>query len=1242
MFHAPPSHHPTRAAADRQSRCDCLDARTCLGLCTGLLILCLGLPAGAMPPGPPAVEDMHVHGRIDRGCVSPDIDAPRPRDKAVAVRGTNKLVVLLADFPNRAGTKTVNDFSTLLFTGAGNTMKKYFEEVSYNQFSVTGDVYGWYRVPQNDSYYINGYGGELVYPQNSQGFVRQAILKADAAVDFSQYDNDGDGNVDVVYVVFAGHGASWDNEYKTEFWPHHWNLSSGMGPGAMLVDGVYVDEYIICHELEFGNTSTAIAGIGVFCHEYGHALGLPDLYDTVWGDYEDTYGWNWGLGVYDLMAYGSWGANWSTPSRPTHLSAWSKMELGWLTPTDVTQTLNNEQIQQIETNQDAYRLWTYGRPTTQYFLVENRRQTGFDADLPSCGLLIYHVDLSVKTTDFTNTGGTNWAYNNLQWDETHKFIDLECANQTGNDHTTNADILDSANDPNGSAQIFFNSGTHTTFDPNSKPSSKSYGGADSKVSVTSISACGATMTATLTVGQPPAPDVKLWIKDCPADTGIEPSSNLCPEWWTSDDIWIDNNDNGVEDRPVENANNHLYARVRNKGTTAATNVQVKFYYRNNSTGLEFPGTAPNVATLIGTRDIALLPAGSTRTVWLNWIIPPPPANGHYCIGVTASCAESNPTSMGPANTRNLGCVNLIVLYARTGGKADGRGCEGGVGPVVANFDMENPTSLTKLCRLITATTLPTGWLIEFEDMITHEIWMPPTPHIVPLAPHTLLPIQMRVQPMGVTHGQEARVTVTQYDNSYYPNPEGIMGGMTYPIRVDCYAPQLISDLVATTVMEQDTTIPDPVPGQWPAVRLDFSPVTLDLSGGAERIACYNVYRATTPDFVPSLANRVGRITGDANPTVARWQYFDRGVDVGPWYARRTEYYYLLGAVDEAGYESGYSNVAGTGHVVNNGVLSATLHEFGGCGQRLPYEATIPADITWLPVSAAPQVFTWEGNLRYNEGSGIANHLLSPTAGVWDVYEAAHYVSGTVLSHFGNAWFDVQTRHQLNGAQLITTLTITNVRTTAQSAVRLAWMVDGDLVPPTGDPHTPCCPAQPWVGHGFGRWFAADGGGLQANRNTCAGIVPPNMSLTHTARLDTTGLPPAWTVSNPSGFSGTTCDLTAAQYAERRWLATAVFDNTAGCVGFDQDLALVSAFDVAVWPAGVTHTFTYALTLRHPGDANANGLIDAEDLTALGTNNWMTGPDNSGVVLDGATFDFDCDGDIDVADAQALQLVCTGD
>ena len=150
--------------------------------------------------------------------------------------------------------------------------------------------------------------------------------------------------------------------------------------------------------------------MGVFAHEFGHALGLPDLYDTT--------GVSEGVGEWSLMGSGSWLGISKDGDRPAHLDSWSKSVLGWVSPTQVS-TSSVSQIKRVENNSVVYQLldnpngvtdWTRtGTGKGEYFLVENREKTGFDAALPGEGLLIWHIDESI---------GNNTNY-------LHKLVDLE-------------------------------------------------------------------------------------------------------------------------------------------------------------------------------------------------------------------------------------------------------------------------------------------------------------------------------------------------------------------------------------------------------------------------------------------------------------------------------------------------------------------------------------------------------------------------------------------------------------------------------------------------------------------------------------------------------------------------------------------------------------------------------------------------------------------------------------------------
>ena len=283
-------------------------------------------------------------------------------------------------------------------------------------------------------------------------------------------------------------------------------------------------------------------------------------------------------------------------------------------------------------------------------------------------------------------------------------------------------------------------------------------------------------------------------------------------------------------------------------------------------------------------------------------------------------------------------------------------------------------------------------------------------------------------------------------------------------------------------------------------------------------------------------------------------------------------------------------------ILDNGVIRATFTDYGTSGDRLPHPS-VGADIAWLPASAASQIFSWEGNLRYDDGTGAANHLLA-NANEFTVIAPLHRQDGGVGSVSQNGEFEVVATHSLDGATLTTQLDITNISGTDRADVNFAWLLDADLVPPDDDPAQPCCSSYPWLGFGTGEWSGATGAGMQNNRNSCAGIVPANVVAVHTARMDGTGVPDEWTVSNPFGLQGSTCAFDGPVEAEPRYLFELPFDNTEGLVGDDQDLGIVTNFQIATWPSGITHTFTYTLTFEPGwplGDLNCDGDVDFFDI-----------------------------------------------
>ena len=407
------------------------------------------------------------------------------RDNVVPPTGTANIPVILINFNDTSSTYTASDFDDLLFGTGNNSMKDYYEEVSYGAFSVSAGssgIAGWFTAANTHDYYgQNDVSGWDEWPGT---LVREAVAAADATFDFAPYDQDGDCYVDVVNIIHQGSGEEAGGP-ATDIWSHSWDLNSAnywgySDGGEYITDDVCsaggfikVNEYVIQPETLWGNQQT----MGVFAHEYGHALGLPDLYDT---DYSSD-----GIGDWGLMAGGSWNYVTTSGDTPAHMSAWSKYFLGWVTPTQVTGTLTGELIQEAAANVDVYQLLS-GSPSTggEYFLVENRQRTGFDAGLPGDGLLIWHIDESQTSND-------NECYPPADCTATHYWVSVEQAD-------ANWDLekgLDSGDD----GDPFPGTTGNTSFTDTTNPDSNLYDNTKSDVSITDISASGQTMTATISV-----------------------------------------------------------------------------------------------------------------------------------------------------------------------------------------------------------------------------------------------------------------------------------------------------------------------------------------------------------------------------------------------------------------------------------------------------------------------------------------------------------------------------------------------------------------------------------------------------------------------------------------------------------------------------------------------------------------------------------------------------------------------
>ena len=266
---------------------------------------------------------------------------------------------------------------------------------------MLGRVVATVHLPENKFYYgYNSWGlSRTATPHNAAGLVHDALVSCAADVPWSEFDLDGDGFVDMLWVVHQGiAGETSPDRYSNDLWSitsrlsGYWSSSSAfetpvLMPGS-LTQHVRVDRFSMLPEL-----SSLVPGqraeIGVFCHEFGHALGLPDLFDT-----RDAGARNAGPGNWSLMGTGGYGGDGFSPQYPTHPGAWPSLYLGWtqsLQPTSDASLV----LPWVSSGPNVLELSFQGESTPEHFLVEARKREGFDRNLPGEGLVVYHVDEAV-------------------------------------------------------------------------------------------------------------------------------------------------------------------------------------------------------------------------------------------------------------------------------------------------------------------------------------------------------------------------------------------------------------------------------------------------------------------------------------------------------------------------------------------------------------------------------------------------------------------------------------------------------------------------------------------------------------------------------------------------------------------------------------------------------------------------------------------------------------------------------
>ena len=259
---------------------------------------------------------------------------------------------------------------------------KYFYDSSNGHYDPQFDVVGPVTVSKNMAYYGKN-NPSTNFDAAPWTMVKEACTLVNDSVDFSLYDNDKDGYVDFVYVIYAGYGEADGGEENT-IWPHsYWLLDAGI---TCKLDGKYVDLYACGNEMD--SYTDHHTGIGTFCHEFSHVLGLPDLYTTE-GQTHKT------LGSWDILDYGPYSNDGNTP--PAY-SAYERFFMGWLIPRLIVDAENVELEELQESNSallisssDQHNLIGNDPKPTTFYLLENRQQVGWDEYLPGHGLMLTKI-----------------------------------------------------------------------------------------------------------------------------------------------------------------------------------------------------------------------------------------------------------------------------------------------------------------------------------------------------------------------------------------------------------------------------------------------------------------------------------------------------------------------------------------------------------------------------------------------------------------------------------------------------------------------------------------------------------------------------------------------------------------------------------------------------------------------------------------------------------------------------------
>ncbi len=368
-------------------------------------------------------------------------------------QGEKKGLIILVEFSKLKFRNThnlelyeriINERGYTSSAGFIGSVRDYFHDQSNGQFDLSFDVVGPVTLSHDYSYY--GANDQDDNDKHPGEMVAEACKAVDDEIDFTTYDWDGDGVVEEVYVLYAGHGEADYYYYDSSvIWPHMFSLSSSDYGRTLKLDGVEIDVYACSNEIQADNR---LAGIGTFCHEFSHCMGFPDAYDTLKDD------GNYGLGSWDLMDYGSYNGDLFVPAA---YSAYEKWECGWIDPVPLQNDTTVTDMKTLADGGEAYILRNPGY-ANEVYILENRQKVKWDSKLPGRGMLIHYVDYDPELWENNCPNGWEdyaWMYG-LTIDHQHLTI-------------VHADNKEGSNDESGDTYPYR---TNNSFSATSTPAAK--------------------------------------------------------------------------------------------------------------------------------------------------------------------------------------------------------------------------------------------------------------------------------------------------------------------------------------------------------------------------------------------------------------------------------------------------------------------------------------------------------------------------------------------------------------------------------------------------------------------------------------------------------------------------------------------------------------------------------------------------------------------------------------------------